>query len=277
VVGIACDWFVILRRTVGIIFTTWLAFLYLKITPLTVVIQGNVADLICSLTWPILITFSLRYTELIFTDISILTVLIHAALWPVADKSISTADTADHVSHIWTVPILTALRIMAHIVNTCATDAVGTFRVLTTSRNTELVLTDVSLLAVIINAALWPAADEIVSIADTANQVSHVRTVSILAALGIVADMLNTSAADAVGTTGVVSTSNTADTREARGVAPLIVETVIICDASRVRGCGGCGGGSASCCRSRGRKDTVNNVRPVTDRTHRILISAIKR
>lgn len=46
VISIAGDWLVIwIRRTVGIIRTTWLALLYIQITPFTVVIDWNIADL----------------------------------------------------------------------------------------------------------------------------------------------------------------------------------------------------------------------------------------
>ena len=59
-------------RTVCVITTTWFTLLGYQVTILTVVIQRNVTDLIGTLTWPVLITLTLRYTELVLTDITIL-------------------------------------------------------------------------------------------------------------------------------------------------------------------------------------------------------------
>ena len=59
-------------RTVSVITTTWFTLLGYQVTVLTVVIQRNVTDLIGTLTWPVLITLTLRYTELVLTDIAIL-------------------------------------------------------------------------------------------------------------------------------------------------------------------------------------------------------------
>ena len=65
-----------LLRTVSSVPTSWLTLLDLQVTPFTVVIRNvtDVTDFIGALTWPVLITFTLWYTQLILTYIAILNI-----------------------------------------------------------------------------------------------------------------------------------------------------------------------------------------------------------